>query len=257
MSKRILSTIIIVLGLMLLRSHGVDAADLSLKLEPQVVQIGAFYNGTTVEVQGSIPADAEALVRVVGDREELHLKKKGKAGGLLWMNTGDVTFRNAPKVFMLYTSKETAKNIESPQLGLGFAVLQNQVEISPADGDNDFLFKEFVRLKYNEGLYTRNYDVLQYGISENGMKSLQTALQISPRMQPGSYTVELIVIRDGKVVGKVSEPLKIKQVGFPAQLSALAFGHSLLYGVLAVLIAIAAGLLSGVLFKGKGKGGAH
>ena len=255
MSTRILSTIIIVLGVMLLRPHGVDAADISLKLESHVVQIGAFYNGTTVEVQGKIPSDAEALVRVIGSREEMHLKKKGKAGGLLWMNTGDVSFRNVPKVFMLYTSEESAKSIESPQLGLGFAVLKDQVEISPADGDNEFLFKEFIRLKYKEGLYTRNYDAIQYGASENGMKSLRTSLQISPRMLPGSYTVELFAIKNEKVVGQVSESLTIKQVGFPAQLSALAFDHALLHGVLAVLVAIAAGLLTGVLFKGKG--GAH
>jgi hypothetical protein len=53
------------------------------------------------------------------------------------------------------------------------------------------------------------------------------------------------------------DQLKVEEQGIPFMISSLAFNHSLLYGFLAVLIAVAAGLVMDFFFgTGKG-GGAH
>jgi len=231
------------------------AAELDLKLLPSVIQISAFYDGATVNVESRIPANAEALIIVRGEGEELQYKRKGKAGGLLWMNIGDITFHNVPKIYMIYAANDDANVIESTELGLGFGALEEQVTISPATEDKDFFYKEFLKLKEGEGLYAKVTNGVHYGVTDNDMKSVQAELSIPALMKPGDYTVELIAIRGKQIVGRTSERLQIKQVGFPAQLSGLAFNHSLLHGVLAVLVALFAGLFIGILFKSKG--GAH
>jgi len=255
MMNKILAAIVIMFGVALGQPQVGHAADPTLKLLPSVVQISAFYDGATVSIESSIPADASALIIVRGENEDLHYKKKGKAGGVLWMNIGDITFHNVPKTYMIYAAQDDAELIEAKELNIGFNALEEQVTISPENEDKDFFYNEFLKLKESEGLYAKVTDGVHYGFSDNDMKSVKADLSIPALMKPGDYTVELIAIRGKQIVGRTSESLQIKQVGFPAQLSGLAFNHSLMHGILAVLVAFGAGLFIGVLFKDKG--GAH
>lgn len=255
LNKILNTTLLLVAAVFAWQPQMAAAADISLELTPNVVHINAFYNGSTVEVKGRVPAGDDVLLRVSGEGEDLHLKKKGKVGGLLWMNTGDVSFENVPRVYMLYTGKDLADRIENPAIGLGFNALENRVQIKPAGGDNAFLFQEFIKLKKKEALYTISTDAIQYGAVENGVKSFSATLPVPPRMKQGKYTVEAFAVANNGVAGSSTAALNIKQVGFPAQLSNLAFNHALMHGVMAVVIALLAGLITGTLFKSKG--GAH
>ncbi|HIJ78626.1 MAG: TIGR02186 family protein [Desulfobulbaceae bacterium] len=253
-------TIILLLSCTMLVLAGLTANafaenDINLSLEPAVVQISAFYNGTTVKVTGQIPATAEAVVRVTGSGEELHLKKKGKVGGLLWMNTGDVSFENAPTVVMLYTPAAITDLEASPVSPFSFHALKEKVEILPATEDKDFLFGEFLKLKQKDGLYITHQDAVSYGPIENDTKTFTVEMTIPTMMKPGRYTVELAAAQNGHLIGIASKEMKIEMIGFPAELTKLAFGKPIFFGVMAVLIAIGAGLFTGILFKSKG--GAH
>ncbi|MCF6290429.1 MAG: TIGR02186 family protein [Desulfobacterales bacterium] len=228
------------------------AAETSMQLEPQQVLISAFYNGTTIKVTGRIPADTDALVRLNGEGEEVHLKKKGKAAGILWMNIGDVTFAHTPRAFMLYGGPDGGKSVDHL---VGFAALEKEVEISPATEDKSLMFNEFIKMKQSQGIYGRHLDVVRYGTPDGDGKTFTVDITIPPRMTPGQYLVKVFAVRDRQVVDQAGRNLEIKEVGFPARLASLAFDHALLYGVMAVLIALAAGLFIGIVFKDKG--GAH
>jgi len=252
--------LIILLSLAILTFGGMIgtgfAADISMTLTPAVVEIGTFYDGTSVMVEGQIPANAEAVVRVGGEGEELHLKKKGKVGGILWMNTGDVTLENAPNVYMVYTPKEITDLDISPARQLGIPALKDRITVAPASEDKDFIVREFIKLKKKEALYSVNDETVKYGDISKGMKSFRVQIVVLPRMKQGIYQIDLGVIQNGKLSGIISKELKVKFIGFPAKLSKLAFGKPITHGVMAVFIAIAAGLFMGIVFKGKG-GGAH
>ena len=72
-----------------------------LTVEPEAIHIGALYNGTTLTATGSIPADSEAIVRFIGAPCDLHMKEKGKVGGVMWMNLDSITFKGAPSVCLV------------------------------------------------------------------------------------------------------------------------------------------------------------
>jgi uncharacterized protein (TIGR02186 family) len=256
MMKNILITMSLVLAALISLPQTVLAAVVSLDIAPTTVEITTFYNGSTVEVKGEIAADAEVLLLVSGSGEELHVKKKGKVGGLFWMNTGDLTFENVPRVYMIYTGKKLADKLENESIGLGFNALEGIVEIKPESEENSFYFKEFVRLKESQGLFSKSGEAVTYGATSNGVRSYQATLVIPPQMKQDSYTVAAYAVKDNQVLASSTVDLKLKQVGFPAQLSSLAFDHSLLYGIMAVIIAILAGLIISAIFKSKG-GGAH
>jgi uncharacterized protein (TIGR02186 family) len=255
MMKKILITMSLVLAAFIAMGQAVSAAEVSLDITPKTVEITTFYNGSTVAVTGEAAADTEVLLLVSGSGEELHVKRKGKVGGLFWMNVGDLTFENVPRVYMIHTGKELADKIENETIGLGFAALEDKVEIRPASEENSFYFKEFIRLKESQGLYSKSGEAVTYGAAGNGVRSFQATLIIPPQMKQDSYTVAAYAVKDNQVLASSTAKLELKQVSFPAQLSSLAFDHSLLYGIMAVIIAILAGLIISAIFKSKGDGG--
>jgi hypothetical protein len=231
------------------------AAGATMELKPAGIEITTFYNGTTVTIEGQIPADAEAVIRVSGEGEELHLKKKGTVGGLLWMNTGDVSLENAPKTYMTYTSASLGDINASAAQTYGLKALKDRITVLPESEDKEFIIGEFVKLKKKDGLYNVNPNTVSYGTVAQGMKSFTVTAVIPPRMGKGDYSVDMGVVQGNKIVDQLSQSLQVIQVGFPAKLTKLAFQNPLLHGIMAVIIAIAAGLFMGVVFKSKG--GAH
>ena len=65
----------------------------------------------------------------------------------------------------------------------------------------------------------------------------------------------MFTVEGGAITGTARREIDAREVGMPAWISALAFNHGTLYGVLAVLVAIIAGLVTGIIFKGEK--GAH
>ncbi|MBW1635808.1 MAG: TIGR02186 family protein [Deltaproteobacteria bacterium] len=235
--------------------YSLHATAASLEVIPNVVHIGTFYNGTTVTLSGLIPETGEAILRVTGDKEDLHFKTKGKIAGLLWMNTGDVTLQNAAGVDMIYTPKSILNIEDSGAKSFGLEALKDQISVIPVSEDKHFIVGEFIKLKEKDGLYTVNPGTVTYGPASKGMKLFTVVAAIPPRMKPDPYHIDLVVLQGDKITDELSASLTIEMVSFPAQISRLAFDHSLLHGVLAVLVALAAGLFIGVVFKNRG--GAH
>jgi uncharacterized protein (TIGR02186 family) len=234
---------------------------LEVAIRPETVAIDAFYDGSEVVVTGQLPEDCDAMVRIMGEQSDLHLKKKGKIAGLLWMNLDTVTFKDLPSAFILYSAKDFAELLgpdpeSAPARKLGLAYLHDQIVISPAPADKGALFQELLKLKEDEGLYGFRQEGLRYQKADANRQSFEARVWIPPRFPPGQYHVEVYALRNGEIIAHNIQPLTVKLVSLPAYLASFAFQHGALYGLFAVLIAVVAGLLTGFLFKG-GKGGSH
>jgi uncharacterized protein (TIGR02186 family) len=236
------------------------AGGIKAHLTPEAVDVGTFFNGTKVYVSGDVSRDSEVVVRLWGMRRDVALKKKGKVLGLLWMNLGGVTIHDAPSMYLVSIPKDLAAIAKTQpnkweELGFGFAALEKEINISSPPAEREAIFKEFLKLKKSEGLYAIETGSISFTEENSGGKSFKAVLEIPPRVTPGKYTVEIFAVKDGSVAASTTAELQVKQVGFPAFVSNLAFKHGALYGLLATIIAIVAGLLMGVIFKGEK--GAH
>lgn len=233
-----------------------------IKHEPNLIAIGAFFNGTQLTVSGKVAAESEVAVIIRGKQEELSLKKKGKALGLLWMNLGDVHIKKVPNLYLLYSSKGMIQSDVSDsnmleKLGIGFAFLKKEMEIKAPQKERDYLAQEFLKLKQNQGLYASHPGEISFGKKGATEKPFKATVWIPPRIPPDEYQVQVMEIQNGTIITNSSDNLKVKEEGIPAMISSLAFNHSLFYGIIAVLIAVAAGLVMDFFFgTGKG-GGAH
>ena len=235
-----------------LPAHGVHAADIDLALAQSTIKISTFYNGTTLKLSGSVPADAEAVIQVDGAKHTVPLKVKGKVAGVLWMNKTDVELENTPSVYMLYTPKNFTI---SPSFDAGYDALEKDITIIPETADKHFVFGEFIKLMEKSAVYGINNGAVTYGSINNGHKPFTATITIPPKMNAGDYTITAFAVKNSTMLASTAQKLTIEFAGLPKAIASLAFGMPLLFGIMAVFIAVATGLIIGVLFKGGG--GAH
>ncbi|WP_321492807.1 TIGR02186 family protein [uncultured Desulfobacter sp.] len=244
--------LLMLLGLPVFASADVPG---TFTVTPSSIDIGASFNGINIKVQGTIPQDADAVVRFKSEARDVALKEKGKAMGILWMNKGKVTFHHCPDIFMVATPASLPQ--ESDQwkgLGLGISSLEDQIEIVPAPENKTFLFDEFVKLKSKHGAYSSGFGNVTYQAVSQGVKPFSADISVPSGLKPGSYQVEVFTVKNGAVESKAETSVTVEEVGFPKFLSSLAFGKPLLYGIVSVIIALAAGLLTGLIFQGSNEG---
>jgi hypothetical protein len=128
-------------------------------------------------------------------------------------------------------------------------------ETRAGEGDTDAP-AELLVLKKHEGLCREMEGVVSFSAQTNGAQTFTTELRVPSALSPGQYTIEVIALKDDRIVEQATVPITAQLVGLPAWLNKLAFNHATLYGILATVIAILGGLIIGLFFQGKG-GGAH
>ena len=243
---RIVLTALVIAGL-----GGVAwAGGMDVRIKPNLVKVGLFFGGAKVELSGQVPEGAQVAVLLQGPAEDDVFKVKTRTLGVFWLNQGKVVFHHVPSVYCLYTTPGIEPQCLE-EIGLGFKALEARVGIdSQAHRDKDFLFNEFVKLKSSHRLYG-----LYSGAVELKGRQVHAQLEILPRMPRGHYDVKVVVLKQGKVIASKLLAVELKETELLAKLISLVKNHGLIYGILAVLVAVAAGLVMDLVVGTKG--GAH
>jgi uncharacterized protein (TIGR02186 family) len=234
-----------------------DAERAALRLSPETVDLGLFYGGADVRVEAELPGSGRsprplALV-LEGAREDLLLKRKGRVGGILWMNVGDLCFKEVPTVYLLSTNGPLAELGAADllrQRGIGYSAL-----VSPGDPAEEY-FEQMIALKERDGLYRREVGGIQVAELASGGVRMETSLHLPSQIPAGDYQLRLWGAVDGKVVQLAEGQVNVRTRGIIRLLRTLAFEHGLLYGCTAVLVALIAGFATGIIFgRGALRGG--
>src|ERR1017187_6992453 len=67
-------------------------------ITPDVIQMGAFFRGTSVKVEGCAANGTRVIITVSGADTEERFNQKSRYG-LVWMNAGKVRVSGAPSLF--------------------------------------------------------------------------------------------------------------------------------------------------------------
>jgi uncharacterized protein (TIGR02186 family) len=223
---------------------GTQPASTELIFEPARGEIGLFHGGVDLVVSAELESGVDVALVVTGPPADLHMRKKERVWGLFWAPTKDVTFEKVPSLYILRTSEELdelAPKLILNELGLGYEALRSSVEV---DGEED-LFPELIRLKESEGLFSLD-DIDNHPGRTTERTSVRAEL---PANAPATiYSVQLFAFRGGKLVTRGERDFELTQTKLMAFITSLAREHSLLYGVLAVVVALGAGLGVGFLY---------
>lgn len=227
-----------------------------LVVDPQKVEIGLTFTGATIELRAEAPAGYEVALRLMGRPARQELKKLGKKAHVLWMGVGDISLEAVPPVYQVLTSaplREMGSPTALARWSLGYEFLIPESALAPD------LRGEFVKLKEHDGLFAVREGALataegrdnSVAVQGNAPRLVRGTVRLPARVPPGDYAVDLIGFKDREATSLGSATLHLEHVGAAKQLKRFSVEHGLAYGIVASLIAIAAGLLTGLLLRPK------
>jgi len=225
------------------------------------IEIGLFYKGDVVHLSGANPVPgSDLIIRLTAQKEEeLKLSVKGTFGPF-WMTVRQYAVSGIPFVYKIHASRPIQEIISADtarELELGFPALKDRMQMhlirgEAAPNDADLVFQGILKIKKDANLYNIEEGPERLAITEG--KLFSHYFRFPPAATEGTYLVETFSFQNGELVGYGKDEINIRKVGLEAWLTHTSQNYPLAYGIGAVLFAVGAGLLVGVIFK---KGGHH
>lgn len=226
------------------------AAEPSLRLSPSRVEVDLFFRGAGLVATGTVRRDCQVVLKLEGERGAAAYRRKDKRGPL-WVSTGSVVFNALPGLYMVAASSDSADlERQLEMVGEGFGALRRSVTIEQSPpGDDGFVFDEFLRLKTQRGLYAVRPGSVALSDRDGAFNGLRAEFRIPPAVRPGTYRATLYCFNEHTLISETVQSVSVEKTGLVRALSNVAFQHGGLYGVVSVLVALAAGLVVGMIFR--------
>jgi len=266
----LLGFLLAILAPVLPQTSSAQAPSPTVKLSPETIQMGAFYSGAKVRIEGTAPAGSQVLVVIRGEEHDELFNKKGRVGPI-WVNTDKIHVAFTPSLFLSFSSADVTAlldptSIETYQLDqqaiknrlacrtrckcspttrhhTSAGVIAHCAGVEPDPQYRELIASNYLALKSREGRYQTHSGVVRI-VNATGDNSRYSVDLDWPRSAPpGSYEVEVYACQNRSVAARTTTVLQVVEVGFPAQMVALAAGRPWVYGIVAVLGAVFAGFI--------------
>jgi hypothetical protein len=236
-----------------------NAFSVTAVLSPDHISVNSLYHGSKIEISGEAAADSEVIIKITSAEKKEHLRKKGKAGGVLWMNVGELEFSPVSDVFLVYSTGDINELLSTEQQDkyvIGYGALKRSISVEPVEdeADKEKWVDEFIKLKQKNKIYGEFTGQIKT-MAEGVKKTYTLAIDWPYQAPPQDYNISVYEVRDDVVQAEAGAVLKIEKVGALKYISDMAFHREVIYGIGSILIAIAAGFIVSVIFKGGG--GSH
>ena len=227
-------------------------------LSTHTVAIKTDFAGTRVMLFGALVGSEEEgkerpdLIIVVRGPSKVYKLHRKKRVGPIWINSNERIFRAAPGYYALLSSR-ILDDIAPPEKrrarGIGFDALKDHL-MATGEGFRDLKEAEeyadaFIRLMRGKGLYRTNDN----GVNFSGPYLFRATFDLPANVPLGEYEADVYLWRGGRLLGKFSSKLEIEKRGFERFVYEVAHKQPLLYGIAAVIIAIAAGFAAAAAFR--------
>jgi uncharacterized protein (TIGR02186 family) len=226
-----------------------------------LIEIGLSYSGDRVFFFGVNPVPgSDLIIRLTAEKEEaIKLSVKGKVGPF-WMTVKQYEVTGAPFIYKIHAGKPLKEIIPAAtaqELELGYPAIRHRMKMHLIRGeaaaeDAALVFKGMLKIKERANLYNIVEDPARVQVAEG--KLFKHYFRFPAAATEGRYQVESFCFQKGQLVGYGKDVIEIKKVGLESWLTTTSQNKPVFFGIMAVLIAMAAGLLVGFIFR---KGGHH
>jgi uncharacterized protein (TIGR02186 family) len=218
-----------------------SAPSLHMELAADHVDITTGFNGTSVVVFGTTGGPGDVIVKLKGPERTVIVRRKGRTLGT-WVNLANIEFRRVPSYYDYTASLGKAALAGYPALMREEEIGVDNLGFYPEDEDEKAetiaVFRDsLIRKMQGRGLFPVGPKVLTF--LDPGF--FKASFDLPPGVPMGIYTVEALLVTEGKVVARQSKTLQVGQVGFNARVYLFANNHSFFYGVFAIMMALISG----------------
>jgi uncharacterized protein (TIGR02186 family) len=209
---------------------------------------------------GRVPAVPPGIAVVLrGPAEPITVRRKARVAGI-WVNTEALRFETAPGFYAVATTQPVRDLLDERNAAI-YEIGLSHLQLSPttaADPETTRSFQDgLVALRKAEALYVEQ----PYGVQVTDRILYRARIPIPSAVPVGNYQAEIYLIDPapglngiggGRVRAKSTAPVIIDKTGFERGVYVFAQEHSLLYGLLAVALALGLGWAAGEVGRRRG-----
>ena len=219
------------------------------------ISIQSNFTGIEILIFGSVDYSGAAepdkdiydvIVVLRSPDQAVVARRKERMAGI-WVNGAGKIYPTVPGFYAVLssrplraiTSDETLKT-----LGIGL----NNIDfgrVTKSGADEETFRSTVIRLKEQQQLFQEHDD----GVAFIGRSLFRASVDLPVNVPIGRYTADVYLFRDGQVVSKNQSTLEVTQAGLERAIYLMAFNRPLIYGLVAVLLAVLAGLAGWVAFR--------
>lgn len=176
------------------------------------------------------------------------MRKKERVFGI-WVNTQSMTFELVPEAYSLSSTRaiETiAPRRDIANMGIGVDHMRLVPLGFVGDGSTLGEFRNaFRRIRETSGVYQRDPGGVQF-ISSSLFKA---SVRLPANVPNGIHVVRAYLFRDGVFVAAKALPLRVVKTGLEQAITRAAHDQPVIYGLLAVTLAVVTGWGASLLFR--------
>lgn len=224
-----------------------DAQALVADLSAHEIAITAGFSGTELLLFGATEGEGDVVVVVRGPAIPMNVRRKSRVLGI-WINTESMRFNEVPSFYRVASSKPI-EQITTPGMRQRLQIGIDSVRAQPVREESAEALQAFragmIRNKVRDALWDDSTGQVTF----LGPKLFRTTIKFPPNVPTGNYTVEVFLLKDGREAGGQTTPMRVKKTGIGAAIYNFAHQQAALYGLAAVLVAVAAGWSASAAFR--------
>jgi len=252
-----MKALVLLLVLALLVPGPAQAEKLVATLSNNEVAITSSFVGEKLTLFGNIEPEAGATQRYVegpfhivivitGPLQTRVARLKRRQLGI-WMNSEQMVFKEFPSFYQVLASGQLTDITDEATLARMKLLPEAQTGAAAAPGTAAAarFGGELVRLMTKEGYF---------GLNEQGVVFRSNTLYLAQvslpsDATPGPYLARTYLFKNGAVIAEHAEGFSVRKIGFERFVGLAAQQQPLLYGLVAVALALFTGWLGGVVFR--------
>ncbi len=219
------------------------------------VAITANFDGSEILIFGAVrreapPPDAgplEVIVALAGPSEDITVRRKSRQYGI-WVNTDSFTVEKVPSFYAIATSNPLVHilgGIEDLEHRISIPHAVRTISPNAATRKAYDFTSALIRVREKSGLYFTQENTVD--VSEETL--FNTSVSLPANLTEGIYVARIFLTRDMQVVDEHETPIYVSKVGLERWIFNLAHERPLIYGILSLIIAIAAGWGASAVFR--------
>jgi uncharacterized protein (TIGR02186 family) len=238
--------------LLLLLPASLSAEEIVLGLSRDEVAITATFDGSDILIFGAIRRDGTAtlegnlgiIVTVAGPDKPITVRRKERRLGI-WINVESVEIDVAPSFYAVATNAPMSEILApSEDAATRISISRAIRSVGRSETGSAKFTEALMRIRAANGLYQD----LEGAVSVDEETLFRTSIGLPSNLTEGNYTTEIYLTRGGQIVDLYSAIIPVKKVGLEQFLYRLAHDQPIIYGLMSLAIAIAAGWIASAVF---------
>ena len=241
--------------LLLLPSLALAGEEVVLGLSKDKVAITTSFDGSEILIFGAVKREQaipksplHVVITVAGPSHPVVVRRKSKWLGLIWVNRASVEVDSAPSFYAVATSgpmRDVLSETEDLRQKISIDHAIRSVG-APSDIEHSETFTEAViRIRENAGLY----QLLEGQVALDQQTLFRTAIEMPSDLTEGDYLTRIFLTRDAEIISTYETTIDVRKVGLERWLFTLSRQNPVLYGLMSLAIAIAAGWGASAAFR--------